>query len=71
MEKEQEKHEWFILFLILAVSLIISVVAIFQLLDKVADLEGIIIKQSSYISDLDKINAEQTKKLAELQGVGG
>lgn len=57
MEKEQEKHEWKLLFIFLVFSLIISVVAIFQLLDKVAELEVVII--------------EQTRILAEVQKVGG
>lgn len=57
MEKEQEKHEWKLLVIILAISLVVSVVAIFQLMDKVAELEVVII--------------EQTRILAEVQKVGG
>lgn len=57
MEKEQEKHEWKLLFIFLVFSLVISVVAIFQLLYKVTELEVVII--------------EQTRILAEVQKVGG
>lgn len=71
MEKEQEKHEWKLIILFLIFSLVISVIAIFQQLEKISELEIRNVEQKVLIKESEKVIAEQTKKLAELQKIGG